>query len=102
VLVLEILERRGRFSPREELGYKWLHFACVDKLRDLFQGLGATKPSMRSTPIEDAICVSVFASRKSAAAGQACRVLTEPHEGERPAIGDDFIPAFDRDKGPVH
>jgi hypothetical protein len=35
-------------------------------------------------------------------AGMPCPDCNEPHEGERPTIGDDFIPAFDRDKGPVH
>jgi hypothetical protein len=26
----------------------------------------------------------------------------EPHGGERPDMGEDFVPALDRDKGPVH
>jgi hypothetical protein len=36
------------------------------------------------------------------AAGMPCPDCNEPGEGERPAMSDDFIPAFDRDKGPVH
>jgi hypothetical protein len=36
------------------------------------------------------------------AAGMPCPDYNEAHDGERPAMSDDFIPAFDRDKGPVH
>jgi hypothetical protein len=28
--------------------------------------------------------------------------LHEPRDGERPALDGDFVPAFDRDKGPIH
>ena len=32
-------------------------------------------------------------------AGMPCPDCNERHDGERPAMSDDFIPAFDRDKG---
>jgi hypothetical protein len=35
-------------------------------------------------------------------AGMPCPVCNEPHDGERPAMGDDYVPAVDRDKGLVH
>jgi hypothetical protein len=35
-------------------------------------------------------------------AGMPFPDCNEPHASERPAMGDDFVPAFDRDKGPVH
>jgi hypothetical protein len=35
-------------------------------------------------------------------AGMPCPDCNEPHDGERPVMGDDFTPAFDRDQGPVH
>jgi hypothetical protein len=36
------------------------------------------------------------------AAGMPCPDCNEPHDGERPAVGDDFVPAFDRDKGSIN
>jgi hypothetical protein len=35
-------------------------------------------------------------------AGMPCPDCNEPDDAERPAMGDDFTPVFDRDKGPVH
>jgi hypothetical protein len=31
-----------------------------------------------------------------------CPDCNEPRDGQRPDMGDDFVPAFERDKGPIH
>jgi len=41
-------------------------------------------------------------SKRCDGAGMPCPDCNELHEGERPDMGDDFIPAFDRDGGPIH
>ena len=35
-------------------------------------------------------------------AGMPCRVCNQPATGERPRMPADFVPQFDRDRGPVH
>jgi len=41
-------------------------------------------------------------SKRCDGAGMPCPGCNEPHEGERPDMEDNFIPAFDRDKGSIH
>ena len=50
-------------------------------------------PDEAWTPAHEKIC---------GGAGMPCPDCNRPHDGERPSMGDDFVPAFDRDKGLVH
>ena len=50
-------------------------------------------PDKPWTPEHEAVC---------GGAGMPCPDCNEPRNDERPAMGGDFVPAFDRDKGPIH
>jgi hypothetical protein len=87
---------RWRLAGRSFLSTGSGYHAAVTRARRAPSPSSATmrkKSAEKGTPAHEAIC---------GGAGMPCPVCNEPHDGERPYMGDDFVPAVDRDKGLVH